>query len=167
MVRDCKTGAWGKGATVRFTYDKGADALVVELGGGRTVQTVRLAPGVSANFDREGRLVSVEVLAASASYPRAQLESLTGPMELITTAEAARDTGLHVANIRRQVLAGRIPGARKDGVDWLLPREELWRFLRSSADLKTNRRRDPSSSRGSTSPGKPPTPRPVSRRDAR
>ena len=122
---------------VRFTYEKEFDVLRIELGGGRSVQTIRLAPGVSADFDREGRLVCLEVLAASASYPRAQLEKLTEPMELITTAEAARDTGLHVSNIRRQVLAGRIPGARKDGVEWLLPREELWRFLRTTADLKS------------------------------
>ena len=149
---------------MRFTYDKEADALVVELGGGLSVQAIRLAPGVSAHFDREGRLVCLEVLAASASYPRAQLEKLTEPMELITTAEAARDTGLHVSLIRRQVLAGRIPGARKDGVDWLLPREELWRFLRTTADLKMTRRGD-SSSGASASPKHPPTQRQASRRD--
>jgi excisionase family DNA binding protein len=125
---------------MRFTYNKESDALVVHLGGGRSVQTIRLAPGVSVDFDREGRLVCLEVLAASASYPRAQLEQLDEPIELITVAEAAQDTGLHPAKIRRQILAGRIPGARKDGLEWLVPREELWTFLRSRA--KTGASRD-------------------------
>lgn len=126
---------------MRFTYHKESDVLVVHLGGGRSVQTIRLAPGVSVDFDREGRLVCLEVLAASASYPRAQLEQLDEPIELITVAEASQDTGLHPANIRRQILAGRIPGARKDGLEWLLPREELWRFLRRRAQAGATRER--------------------------
>ena len=115
---------------MRFTYDTKSDALTVELGGGRTVQTVQIGPGISADLDREGRLVCIEILAASAWYPRVQLERLAAPIELITTGEAARDSGLPPSTIRRQILAGRIPGARKDGFDWLLPRQELWNFLR-------------------------------------
>ena len=125
---------------MRFTYKREADSLSIELGGGRTIDTVYIRPGISADLDREGRLVCIEVLAASSLYPRAQLEKLSSPIELITIREAARDCGLDPSTIRRHVVAGRIPGARKDGADWLLPRHELWRYLEARAPAGRARR---------------------------
>ena len=65
---------------LRLTYDRQADALYLEFRGGVAVDNVDLAPSVTADLDRRGRVLGIEVLHASrhlrpflaglASHPR-------------------------------------------------------------------------------------------------
>ena len=132
---------------MRITYSRTYDALAVELAPGPCVESISLGPGITADIDREGRLICIEVLNASAWYSLPQLETLPSAVELITVREAARDSGFRVSTLRKHILAGRIPGARKDGRDWLLPRHELRSLLQNRPRIG----RPPGS-------GKPPVP---------
>ena len=68
------------GPAARVTYDPEADALYMEFRDGVAVDNVDLAPGVSADLDRRGRVLGIEVvhssrhlrpfLAGLASHPR-------------------------------------------------------------------------------------------------
>lgn len=75
---------------MRITYDPAVDALAVELTtNGRSVRTQKLAPGINLDWDKEGRLITIEILDASGRYPRAELEQLDDGTEWLTLAEAA------------------------------------------------------------------------------
>ena len=52
-------------ARLRVTYDPEADALYLELRDGVAVDNVDLAPGVTADLDRRGRVLGIEVLPSS------------------------------------------------------------------------------------------------------
>jgi uncharacterized protein YuzE len=62
---------------MQMRYDAGVDALVIELTpDAASACTVQGAPGVSLDFDAEGRLVAVELLEASWHVPRNVLDEL-------------------------------------------------------------------------------------------
>lgn len=46
-------------------YDRDTDALYLRFADGRVVESEEVAPGVVLDFDEEGRIVALEVLAAS------------------------------------------------------------------------------------------------------
>ncbi len=46
-------------------------------------------------------------------------------MDYMTTTEAAAELGVTRARIRQFIAEGRLPGARKAGRDWLIPRDAL------------------------------------------
>ena len=48
-----------------LTYDPEADAVFVRLGDGAPTESEELSPGLTADFDAEGRIVALEVLPAS------------------------------------------------------------------------------------------------------
>ena len=48
-----------------LTYDPEADAVFLRLGDGAPTESEELSPGVTADFDAEGRIVALEVLPAS------------------------------------------------------------------------------------------------------
>lgn len=129
---------------MRFTYSPTADALAVELAPGRSARMVRLGPGINADLDAGGRLLTIEVLNASGSYPRAELEAIARPVEMIRLAEAIAESGLDGSTLRRQILAGKIKGAQKVGQDWLVPRHELWNYL----EARTGVGRPPGTAKG-------------------
>ncbi len=52
---------------MRLRYDSEADALVLRFADAQVVESEEVRPGLSLNFDAEGRLVALEVLDASAS----------------------------------------------------------------------------------------------------
>ena len=118
---------------MRMTYSAEADALAIDLADGAADRTVRVARGIAADLDAEGRLLSVEILNASRHYPREVLEAVGPPLDEITLAEAAKESGLTAATLRRQCGAGRIAGVVKRGRDWLIPRHALYNYLESRA----------------------------------
>jgi len=118
-----------------LTYDAAADVLGAWLApDDGTAVTRELAPGVHADVDAAGRLVSVEVLDASRHYPRAALEGLAGPDTYLTLAEAAAASEGEVtaATLRVQLARGRLPGIKR-GRDWLVTPAALWTYLDSRA----------------------------------
>ena len=52
-------------ARFRVTYDREADALYLEFRQGGAENNIDLAPGVTADLDRRGRVLGIEVLHAS------------------------------------------------------------------------------------------------------
>jgi uncharacterized protein YuzE len=48
-----------------ITYDPEADAAHIHLGGGRIVESEEVAAGIIVDYDREGRVVGIELLHAS------------------------------------------------------------------------------------------------------
>jgi len=113
---------------MKMTYDREADALAVRLAEGRSVRTEHLARMVNADFDADGRLLGIEILAASDQYPLAELEALGSGAEDLSLAAAAKEAGLSPATLRVQLNAGRIPG-EKIGRDWFIKRHDLWTYL--------------------------------------
>lgn len=114
---------------MRVTYDPTADALAIELAPeAQTARMVKLAPTVNADFDARGRLVTIEILNASAWYPPEQLEGLPSAVEYLSLAEAAEESGLSHDTLRRQIHLKRLP-AEKRGRDWVVPRHELLNYL--------------------------------------
>ena len=120
-------------ARFKMTYDPGADVLGLWLpGSSRGALTHEIAPGIHADVTPDGRLTSVEVLDASARYPVDTLRSLCSPEDWMTLSEAARESGLKPATLRRQVLNGRLE-ARKHGRDWWVSAAALWTYLDNRA----------------------------------
>lgn len=118
---------------MRITYSAEADALSVDLvPDGTSAETRRLTPDVAVDLDEDGRLIAVEVLRASQHYPRAELEQLAAPVEWLSLAEAAKESGLSPTTLRVQLNAGRLEG-RKRGRDWVVARHVLWTYLENRA----------------------------------
>lgn len=117
---------------MQATYDKDADALSVTLLEAERARTVQVAPGVLVHFDREQRVIELEVLGASGRYPPAVLEQLSSPAEWLTLADAAKEFGLSASTLRNQVLNKKIP-ATKSGRDWLVTRAAMTTYLDNRA----------------------------------
>ena len=56
---------WGTSGALHVTYDPEADALYLDFRGHVAVDNIDLAPGVTADIDRRGRVLGIEVLHAS------------------------------------------------------------------------------------------------------
>ncbi len=114
---------------MRFTYDPNADALAVELGNGvKSAKMVKLAPDVNVDFDKRGRLVTVEVLNASLYYSQAELADLETPVVWLSVAEAVKESGLAANTLREQIRKGKLE-ATKRGRDWVIALSNLWNYL--------------------------------------
>ena len=123
-----------------FTYDREADALSIELVPDATsARMVRIAPDCNGDLDRRGRLVSIEILQASAYYPKAQLERLERTSDELTLLEAAAESELAVTTLKNQIRAGKLRGVKR-GRDWFVERAELFNYLenRSAAGRPAN-----------------------------
>jgi len=83
---------------------------------------------VNADFDAEGRLLSIEVLAASDQYPVAELEQLDPGAVLLTLAQAADEEDLDPEELRRDLVDGILVGHKRGG-RWWLARHDLWTYL--------------------------------------
>ena len=117
----------------KITYDAEADVLGIWFPGASSdARTRELAPGVHVDMTPDGRLTALEVLEASARYPLEGLRTLDSPADWMTLVEAAGESGLTAATLRRQVLNGRL-AARKRGRDWLVSRAVLWTYLENRA----------------------------------
>ena len=65
---------------MRMTYSPEVDALAIWLApGAQTIGAREIAPGTFADFDKDGRLLGIEILDASLYYDRDLLEQLPPP----------------------------------------------------------------------------------------
>ena len=48
-----------------MTYDPDADAAYIKLGGGTVAETSEVKPGLIVDYDSQGRILGIEILAAS------------------------------------------------------------------------------------------------------
>ncbi len=128
---------------MRITYSAEADALSVELvPDASATRMVKIAPDANADLDSRGRLVSIEILQASAYYDRAVLDQLAATSDEITLVEAAEESGLALTTLRNQIRAGKLTGVKR-GRDWFVERAELWNYLerRGAAGRPSNAER--------------------------
>lgn len=117
--------------TIRMRYDVTVDALAIEFQpGARIARTITSEPGIHVDLDADGRIVTMELLDASARIPRKQLETLPNASEYLTLAEAAEESGLAPATLRVQINRGRL-AAMKRGRDWLVDATALFNYLES------------------------------------
>lgn len=122
---------------MRITYSAAADALSVDLLEGLTARMVKLAPNVNADFDAEGRLTSIEILGASAWYPKEALDQLASPVVWLTLKEAAVEAAkqgepISPDTLRSQIAKGKLTGEKR-GADWVIATHELWNYLERRA----------------------------------
>lgn len=139
---------------MRFTYDPAADALSIQLvPGAASTRTVKIAPDCNADLDARSRLVSIEILQASAYYPAADLERLAPTSDELTLLEAAAESELAVTTLRNQIRAGKL-AAVKRGRDWCVPTSTC---PPASADANGpfSRRNAPSRTEGRARPAAP------------
>lgn len=116
---------------IRMRYDVTVDALAIEFQpGARIARTITSAPGIQVDLDADGKIVTMELLDASARVPREQLEGLPGTSEYLTLAEAAEESGLASATLRVQINRGRLTAVKR-GRDWLVDATALFNYLES------------------------------------
>lgn len=138
--------------TIRMRYDVTVDALAIEFQpGARIARTITSEPGIHVDLDVDGRIVTMELLDASARVPREQLETLPGASEYLTLAEAAEESGLAPATLRVQINRGRLTAVKR-GRDWLVDATALFNYL-ESRDSR-GRRSGPSTSVGRKQAGR-------------
>jgi len=125
---------------MQATYDEKADAMSITLLEADRLRTVQVSRGVLAHFDRDDRLIEIEIIGASGFYPPAVLERLSSPAELLTLADAAKEFGLSPTTLRNQVLKGKI-AAVKSGRDWMVTRAVMMSYLDNRAPSGRQARR--------------------------
>ena len=118
---------------MRMTYSPQADALAIDLLEGKTARMHQLADNINVDFDAQGRLTSIEILGASAWYPKDQLEQLASPAVFLTLAEAAAEAAaegepISPTTLRVQARNGKLK-TEKRGRDLVVARHELWNYL--------------------------------------
>lgn len=114
---------------MQITYDREADALAINLlPGARRAGTRRLDSGLLLHTGVGGQPVELEILMASARYPVETLEEGGSPVEWLTLAEAAQESGLASSTLRKQIHNARLEATKK-GHDWLVSRAALWTYL--------------------------------------
>lgn len=62
---------------MRIVYDARVDVLDIYLSSGARLTSRELAPGVIADLDKDGRILSLEILDASARYSKEELAKVT------------------------------------------------------------------------------------------
>lgn len=117
---------------MRMTYDPTVDALAIDLADTPTATMRELAPGVHGDFDKDGRLTSLEIIRASLRYPVRELKALGDGDVWLTLTQAAKEAKLTAKTLRNQLNAGRLNG-KKVGRDWQVSRTVLWNYLESRA----------------------------------
>lgn len=116
---------------IRIRYDREADALAVQFrDGARSRRTIRVTDTVYVDIDARGRVITVEVIDASAQLPKASLDDLPTADDELTLAEAARESGLTAGTLRVLLNRGRLAG-RKRGRDWYVDATALVNYLES------------------------------------
>lgn len=114
---------------MRATYDPTADAVSLELvPGAARARTLRVDAGTLLHYDRQKRLIELELLGASGRYERAALEEMASPAEYLTLLAAAKESGLSPVTLRQQLQKGRLAGM-KQGRDWMVSRAALLTYL--------------------------------------
>lgn len=114
-----------------LSYDPAVDALAITLAkGGRVAHTRELAPGILADFDARGTMLSLEILDARERVGQQLFaEFMKRPNAQVTLADAAAQLGVTAATLRQQLGRGRLSGV-KVGRDWFVSSEEIARYKR-------------------------------------
>lgn len=120
---------------MQVLYIASEDALSVIITQAERPISREIAPGVTGDFDQDGRLVALEILDASKRYPDADFNALPDGQEWLTLEEAsvaAAEEGetISPSTMRVQLKAKRLTG-KKQGRDWLISRAGLWNYLES------------------------------------
>ncbi len=136
---------------MKTTYDPVADAVYVQLFDiapkGNVVTRV-VGPGVSLDYVKQIP-VGIEILDVTPRVTSAQLRELKrlpSGDEMLTMAEAVKESGLAAQTLRAQIGNGRL-AATKRGRDWSIGRAALVNYLESRdargrpAQLKRARRK--------------------------
>lgn len=112
-------------------YDRAADALYVYLAKpSGAVTTKKVAAGVYADFDGQGKPVGIEFLRASKTLLPQMLEQATPTPRLMTLAEAEEESGLSAITLRTQIHNGRLRATKK-GRDWIVDWDDVAAYLES------------------------------------
>ena len=124
-----------EGILMDMTYDPTVDALWIGLGRADAPVTRAIGPDAFADFDEDGRLVGIEILAASTRFSRDELAALGDGTTWLTLRDAevaARRQGgpVSAARLRGLLNEGKISG-RKIGRDWQVAEHELVNYLES------------------------------------
>ena len=118
---------------MQLTYDATVDAFQFELAPGTPVaKTIEWGHGVYVDVDARGRVLGIEVLDASTRFDAASLATLQPPVNTLSLAEAADESGLSAATLRVLLNGGRLVG-RKQGRDWTVTLSDLYTYLESRA----------------------------------
>jgi hypothetical protein len=129
-------------------YDAAADALAISFHprpkGTPTTRELEVRPGelIHADFIGE-QLVGFEILDATRLIPAAALKTISAAGELLSVKDAAAISKRAPRTLRIAAERGRIPGAVKEGRDWLIPASGLWAYI----DDLSPRGRPPASKR--------------------
>lgn len=118
---------------MRIQYDQEVDILTIDLVDDLSDSpgATELAPGLYADITADGRLLSLEILNASAKYPREVL--LKHPAnydEPISLAGAAVVAGCTVKALQLAIQRGRLAG-KKIGRNWTTTDRALADYLNS------------------------------------
>ena len=62
---------------MKIEYDKQVDALYIRIQEKHVARTQEISDGVNVDFDREGRLIGLEVLGAAQHYSLADIFNLS------------------------------------------------------------------------------------------
>ena len=90
---------------MKFTYDEDADAMMMLLADAEVEETREIAIGVYADYDAQGRLISLEILDASKNYDLAGVE-LDAPNPFLSLAAAGEMYGISPTTLRHQIARG-------------------------------------------------------------
>ena len=116
---------------VRMRYDQAADALAIDLTDApNSARTVKVSETVRLDFDKAGRLVSVEILDASFHVAPADLAQLPSGDEALTLLEAERESGIKASTLRVLLNRGRLKGVKR-GRDWYVDATDLMNYMES------------------------------------
>ena len=81
----------------------------------------------------KGRRIAIDILQASAHYPKAELERLGSAEVELTLAEAAAESGLAMSTLKNQIHNERLPAAKR-GRDWIVTRTALYNYLENRSE---------------------------------
>lgn len=115
---------------IRMEYDRGADALSVRFRAGTSSRTVRVSETVAVDLDAQGRIVALEVMDAAQQIPAESLEELGTQRDLMSLAEAEKESGLRSSTLRVLLNKGRLQGEKR-GRDWYVDATDLVNYLES------------------------------------
>ena len=73
---------------MKLTYDEAADTIIVMLAEADVIDRKEIAPGVYADYDSRGRLISLEALKASEKYDLEESNRRVWPLTFLPPPQA-------------------------------------------------------------------------------
>lgn len=61
---------------MKIKYDKIADAVYIYLKKGKIFKTIKMKDRLIVDTDKDGKIIGLEILSASAQVPRSQLKEI-------------------------------------------------------------------------------------------